>query len=252
MIEIRGVRKCYGPTCVLEDVDLDIEAGGVTSIIGPNGAGKSTLMGIVSRLDAPDSGTVHVDGMNVHSTRGDVLAKRLSILRQENTVGVRLSVRDLVGFGRFPHCRGRPTVEDRRHIDEAIGFLGLTELADRPIDEMSGGQRQRAFVAMVLCQNTDYVLLDEPLNNLDMRHSVEMMRLLRRAADELGRTVVLVIHDINFAAAYSDRIVAMKDGRVVEHGRPAEIMRADLLSELYDLPMSVEWVKGAPMAVYHR
>ncbi|WP_268595839.1 ATP-binding cassette domain-containing protein, partial [Escherichia coli] len=140
--------------------------------------------------------------------------RRLAILRQDNHLPLRLTVRDLVAFGRYPHTGGRLTLDDKVHIDRAIAYLELEPLADRYLDEMSGGQRQRAFVAMVLCQDTRYVLLDEPLNSLDMKHAVAMMGTLRRAADELGKTVVLVLHDINFASAYADRIVAMKAGRV--------------------------------------
>ncbi|SFU11633.1 ABC transporter [Mesorhizobium sp. YR577] len=139
-------------------------------------------------------------------TAGDVLGRTLSILHQDNSVSSRLTVRELATIGRYPHSKGRPTVEDRDHVERAITYRGLETLADRFLDELSGGQRQRAFVAMVLCQDTDFMLLDEPLNNLDMKHAVSMMKLLRRAVDELGKTVVLVLHDINFASCYSDHI----------------------------------------------
>ena len=250
MIGVKGLRKSYGHSVVGDDVDLEIPAGGVTSIIGPNGAGKSTLLGIVSRLLDPDAGVVTVDGLDVATTRGDEIAKRLAVLRQDNHLAVRLTVRDLVRFGRYPWSKGRPTAADAELVERAIGWVELDGLADRFLDEMSGGQRQRAFVAMALCQDTDYVLLDEPLNNLDMRHAVSMMRRLRRAADELGRTVVLVLHDINFASCWSDRIVAMRDGAVVHQGTPAEIMRPDVLEEVYGMPIRVEEVDGRRIAVY--
>ena len=160
-------------------------------------------------------------------------------------------MRQLVGFGRFPHSQGRLTHEDERHISEAIDFLDLTALEGRYLDQLSGGQRQRAYVAMVLAQGTDYVLLDEPLNNLDMQHAVQMMQQLRRAADELGRTVVIVLHDINFAARYSDRILAMKDGVVVEHGTPAEIMQDAVLTRVFDTEVTVIEGPGGPLAVYY-
>ena len=159
--------------------------------------------------------------MDVATTPGPVLARRLAVLRQENSMTVRLTVRELVSFGRFPHSGGRLTAEDRRLIDEALDWFELGLLADRHLDQLSGGQRQRAYVAMVMCQGTDYVLLDEPLNNLDMRHSVQMMRMLRSMADELGRTVVLVVHDVNVASSYSDRIVAMREGHLVAAGPTA-------------------------------
>ena len=163
---------------------------------------------------------------------------------------MRLTVRDLVRFGRYPWSKGRPTAADAELVERAIGWVELDGLADRFLDEMSGGQRQRAFVAMALCQDTDYVLLDEPLNNLDMRHAVSMMRRLRRAADELGRTVVLVLHDINFASCWSDRIVAMRDGAVVHQGTPDEIMREDVLRDIYGMDIPVQDVGGHRIGVY--
>ena len=250
MIGVKGLRKSYGHSVVVDDVDLEIPAGGVTSIIGPNGAGKSTLLGIVSRLLDPDAGVVTVDGLDVATTRGDEIAKRLAVLRQDNHLAVRLTVRDLVRFGRYPWSKGRPTAADAELVERAIGWVELDGLADRFLDEMSGGQRQRAFVAMALCQDTDYVLLDEPLNNLDMRHAVSMMRRLRRAADELGRTVVLVLHDINFASCWSDRIVAMRDGAVVHQGTPSEIMREDVLRDIYGMDIPVQEVGGRRIGVY--
>lgn len=251
MIVTSEVTKSYGATAVVDGVSLTLPSGGITSIIGPNGAGKSTLLSMVSRLMAMDKGSVTVDGLDVTSTPSDVLARRLSILRQENHMTARLTVRDLVSFGRYPYTKGRLTVDDKRHIDEAITYLNLTELTDRFLDELSGGQRQRAFVAMVLCQDTDYVLLDEPLNNLDMKHAMGMMKLLRKAANELGKTVVLVLHDINFASWYSDYIVAMKQGRVVNQG-PADLMiDPAVLSDIYDMEIKVHEIGGQRISVYY-
>lgn len=159
------------------------------SIIGPNGAGKSTLLALLSRLLPATSGSVHIDELDVAKAPSDVRARRLSILRQDNHPVARLTVRDLVAFGRFPHSRGRLAEEDEKRISESIRYMELESLADRFLNEMSGGQRQCAFVAMVLCQDTDYVLLDEPLNNLDMRHATGMMKLVRRVANELGQDV---------------------------------------------------------------
>ena len=164
---------------------------------------------------------------------------------------LRLTVRDLVALGRYPHSRGRLTMLDREHIDRAIEHCELTELAGRYLDQLSGGQRQRAFVAMVLCQDTDYLLLDEPLNNLDMRHSVRMMRLLRRVVDELGKTVVLVLHDINFASVHSDRIVAMRDGRISCEGTPKQVLQPQVMRAIYDLDVSVHDVAGQRIGVYY-
>ncbi|UNX53358.1 ABC transporter ATP-binding protein [Georgenia sp. TF02-10] len=251
MIETRSLTKRYGRTVVVDDVSLTLPAGGVTSIIGANGAGKSTVLSMISRLLQMDGGTVSVDGLDVSKTPSRELATRLSILRQDNHLAVRLTVQDLVAFGRYPHSRGRLTLEDRRHVAAAMDYLELGPLAGRYLDELSGGQRQRAFVAMVLCQDTDYVLMDEPLNNLDMRHAVTMMKLLRRTADELGKTVVLVVHDINFASCYSDHIVAMKDGRVLCQGGPEEIIDTDRLREVFDMDVAVQVVDGRRIGVYY-
>ncbi|EIF00665.1 iron ABC transporter ATP-binding protein [Saccharomonospora glauca] len=244
MIEINGVTKRYGGTTVVDDVSLSIPAGGITSVIGSNGAGKSTLLSMMSRLLEPDAGSITVDGMDVTTTRTEDLAKRLAVLRQENHTAVRLTVRELVSFGRFPHSGGRLSRADHEIVDDAVSYFELTEFADRPLDTLSGGQRQRAHIAMVLCQSTDYVLLDEPLNNLDMRHSVQIMHRLRRMADDYGKTVVMVVHDINFAARYSDRIVAMRNGALVAHGTVAEVMDPDVLRAVFDLDITVHDLGG--------
>jgi iron complex transport system ATP-binding protein len=251
LIEISKVSKAYGDTIVVRDVSLTLPRQGVTSIIGPNGAGKSTLLSMISRLLPMSAGTVTVDGLDVTQTPSDILAKRLSILRQDNRVSSRLTVRDLVEFGRYPYSKGRLTPEDRAQAAKAIGFLGLEPLADRFLDELSGGQRQRAYVAMVLCQDTEYVLFDEPLNNLDMKHAVGMMKLLRRAADDLGKTIVLVLHDINFASCYSDYLVAMRDGAVLHHGTPAEILTGPVIRAVYDMDVEIQDIRGHRISNYY-
>ncbi|AOX46470.1 MULTISPECIES: iron ABC transporter ATP-binding protein [unclassified Microbacterium] len=252
MISLTDVTMTYGDLTVLGPVTLDIPAGGITALVGPNGAGKSTLLTIVGRLATATSGRATIAGNDVTTTPGRALAKIVSILRQENHFVTRLTVRELVGFGRFPHSQGRLTAEDHVKIDEAIAFLDLTELSGRYLDQLSGGQRQRAYVAMVLAQDTDYILLDEPLNNLDMKHAVAMMGQLRRAVDELGKTIVIVVHDINFAAAYADRIVALADGQVVHVGTPDELMTPTTLEQVFGTPVDVRRDGPYPLAVYYR
>lgn len=251
MIVTNGISKAYGNSLVVDDVSITIPVGGLTSIIGPNGAGKSTLLSIIARLMAMDKGTVTVDGMDVTKTQSDQLARRLSILRQDNHISSRLTVRDLVTFGRYPYSKGRPTVEDKVHVDQAMQYLNLEPLADRFLDELSGGQRQRAFVAMVLCQDTDYVLLDEPLNNLDMKHASAMMKILRKAADDLEKTVVLVLHDINFASWYSDHIIAMRDGKVWGTGTVNDIIDTDALREIYDMQIAIHEIEGRRIGLFY-
>lgn len=252
MIEARNLTKAYGETLVVQDVSLDIPRGGVTSIIGPNGAGKSSLLGMLSRLLPATSGSVFVDELDVVRAPSDVLARRLAILRQDNHVTARLSIRDLVAFGRFPHSQGRLTTSDHRRIDDAIRYLALEDLSDRFLDELSGGQRQRAFVAMVLCQDTDYVLMDEPLNNLDMRHAAGMMKLIRKVVDDFGKTFVLVLHDINFASIYSDRIVAMREGAVIKQGPPSEILNTHVLRDIFEIDIPVHEIDGQRIGLFYR
>ncbi|WP_410015468.1 ABC transporter ATP-binding protein [Sodalis sp. C49] len=251
MIETHALTKRYGTTTVVDNVSVRIPKGGLTSIIGPNGAGKSTLMMLISRLLPATSGTVKVDEMNVVNTPTALLAQRLAILRQDNHISVRLSVSDLVAFGRYPHSKGRFTHDDRGHIERALEYLGITSLRDRFLDELSGGQRQRAFIAMVLCQDTDYLLLDEPLNSLDLKHATATMKILRRAADELGKTVVLVLHDINFASYYSDHIIAMSAGRVHYEGSPNHVITAERLGQLYDMNINVHELCGQRIVTYY-
>lgn len=239
MITLANVRKTYGEEVTVGPVDLEIPSGGMTALIGPNGAGKSTLLTMIGRLLDLDAGTIEIAGYDVAGTRSQDLARIVSVLRQENHYVTRLTVRQLVGFGRFPHSRGRLTPADEQVISRCIDFLDLSPLEHRYLDQLSGGQRQRAYVAMVLAQETDHVLLDEPLNNLDMRHSVSMMQHLRRACDEMGRTILIVLHDVNFASHYADRICAVKDGRVVEFGTPAEIMDDAVLTRVFDTPVTV-------------
>jgi iron complex transport system ATP-binding protein len=251
VITLQGVRKNYSSEVAIGPVDLQIPAGGITALIGPNGAGKSTLLTMIGRLNGMDAGAIEIAGYDVASTRSKDLAKIVSVLRQENHFVTRLTVRQLVGFGRFPHSKGRLTRTDEEIVSRAIDFLDLAPLEGRYLDELSGGQRQRAYVAMVLAQDTAFVLLDEPLNNLDMKHAVQMMKHLRRASEELGRTIVIVLHDINFAGHYADHICAMKDGAVVEFGVPSEIMTDEVLSRVFDTEVQVVDGPSGPLAVYY-
>lgn len=252
MIQAQAISKQYGNAVVVDDVSITIPRGGFTSIIGPNGAGKSTMLSIISRLLPMSRGTVTIDGLDVTRTPSDVLARKMAILRQDNSMSLRLTVRDLVAFGRFPHSQGRLTPADVAKIEESLAYLNLQELGHRYLDEISGGQRQRAFVAMVMCQDTDYVLLDEPLNNLDMHHAVAMMQLLRRLVDDHGKTVVVVVHDINFASTYSDHIIAMRQGKLAYQGTPGELITETVLQDLYQMALKVHTIEGQRICVYYR
>jgi iron complex transport system ATP-binding protein len=250
MIQIRNARKWYAEEVKIGPLNIEIPKAGITALIGPNGAGKSTTLLMIGRLLNIDEGQILVANMDVTTTKSRDLAKMLTILRQENHFVTRLTVRQLVGFGRFPHSQGRLTREDEEIISKYIDFLELTDLEHRFLDELSGGQRQRAYVAMVLCQETEYVLLDEPLNNLDIARAVQMMEHLRRAANEFGRTIVVVLHDINFAAKYADRICAMKHGQIAAFGTVQDIMKPELLSDIFETKIEIIEGPYGPIAVY--
>ncbi len=252
MIKVRGLSKFYGEKAVVEKVDVDIHPQKITSFIGPNGAGKSTLLSMVSRLIDIDSGEVIIDEDRAKDIPSSEFAKRVSILKQSNFMNVRLTIRELVSFGRFPYSKGRLNEEDERFVDQALQYMNLEEFEHRYLDELSGGQRQRAFIAMVIAQDTEYVLLDEPLNNLDMKHSVQIMKILQKLVEDLGKTVVIVLHDINFASVYSDRIVALKDGRVVKDGPTEEIITTEALQEIYDMDIPIHEIDGDRIGVYFK
>ncbi|MDW0117992.1 ATP-binding cassette domain-containing protein [Sporosarcina thermotolerans] len=250
MIQVRELSKFYGKKAVVEKVNVNIHRGKITSFIGPNGAGKSTLLSMVSRLIDADTGEVLVDNDHVQKMKSNEFSKRVSILKQSNFMNVRLTIRELVSFGRFPYSRGKLNAEDIRIIEQAMDYMGLMDMQHDYMDELSGGQRQRAFIAMTIAQDTDYILLDEPLNNLDMKHSVQIMKILRRLVDDLGKTVVIVLHDINFASVYSDRIVALKNGRVVRDGPTEEIINSDALKEIYDMDIPIKKMNNCNICVY--
>ena len=248
---IKELTKKYDGKPVVDSVSFEIPKGKVLSLIGPNGAGKSTVMGIISRLVARDEGLVDFHGKDIGKWKSKELAKKLAILTQTNHIQMKLTVQELAAFGRFPYSGNRLTKEDREIIDRAIGYMELEEYKDRYIDELSGGQRQRALIAMVIAQDTDYVLLDEPTNNLDIYHATNMMKIVRRLCDELGKTVVLVLHEINYAAFYSDYICAFKDGKIAKFGTVDEVITKENLSEIYKVDFEIQKIQGKPLSIYY-
>ena len=243
--------KKYDGKAVVDTVSFEIPKGKVLSLIGPNGAGKSTVMGMISRLIAKDSGTINFEEQDISRWKSRELAKKLSILTQHNNIQMKLTVRELVAFGRFPYSGNRLTIEDNEMIDKAISYMELESFQDRFIDELSGGQRQRAYIAMVIAQDTEYVLLDEPTNNLDIYHASNMMRTVRRLCDELGKTVILVLHEINYAAFYSDYVCAFVDGKIAKFGTVDEVINAETLSEIYQVDFEIIHIDGKPLTVYY-
>lgn len=248
---VKELTKRYDGKPVVDGVTFEIPKGKVTSLIGPNGAGKSTVMGMLSRLIARDAGLVDFDGRDIGKWKSRELSKRLAILTQTNNIQMKLTVQELVSFGRFPYSGNRITSEDKEIIQRAIDYMELKELEDRFIDELSGGQRQRAYIAMVIAQDTDYILLDEPTNNLDIYHATNMMKMVRRLCDELGKTVILVLHEINYAAFYSDYICAFADGKIAKFGSVKEVMTRQTLSEIYKVDFEIMEIEGKPLSIYY-
>lgn len=250
-MEAQNLTKKYEEKVVLDGVTMKFPERSVISLIGPNGAGKSTLMGILARLLEKDGGSVLFNGKDLSHWKSGELAKRLSILTQSHNVQMKLTVRELVAFGRFPYSAGRLTAEDNEKIDRAIFYMELSDMQNQFIDELSGGQRQRAYIAMVIAQDTDFILLDEPTNNLDIYHATQLMRMVRRLCDELGKTVVLVLHEINYASFYSDYVCAMKDGKIAMFGTVDEVITKEVLSSIYNVDFEIMRINGKPMTIYY-
>ena len=250
MIEVKNITKKYGNTKVVNNVSLNIEKGKMISLIGPNGAGKSTVLSMITRLTNLDEGEVIIDGTELSKWNSKDLAKNISILRQANNINLKLTIKELVEFGRFPYSQGNLTEEDQKHITEAIEYMQLEDIQDKYLDELSGGQRQRAYIAMVIAQNTEYIFLDEPLNNLDMKYCVQMMKVIRSLVDDLGKTVVTVLHDINFASCYSDTIIAMKNGEIYKIGDTSKIINNEVLEDLYDTEFKIQDIDDKKICVY--
>lgn len=246
MIRIQDVSHSIGHHQILHDVTVDLSRGGITALIGPNGAGKSTLLSLIARLTPLKQGRITVDTLQIGNCSDRDLAKVLAIMAQTNQVSARLRVRELVSFGRYPWHRGRPGPEDHALVEAALERFELLALADRFLDEISGGQRQRAFVAMAFAQNTEYLLLDEPLNNLDIAGARSLMRLLRDMADHDGKTIVIVLHDINYAAAFADRVVALHKGRIAAEGPPDKVISTDLLRDVFGTDAEISHINGRP------
>ena len=248
---IKELTKRYDGKPVVDGVSFELPKGKVTSLIGPNGAGKSTVMGMISRLVARDSGLVDFDGTDIAKWKSRELSRRLAILTQSNNIQMKLTVEELVCFGRFPYSGSRLTPEDRAIVDRAISYMELEDFRERFIDELSGGQRQRAYIAMVIAQDTEFVLLDEPTNNLDIYHATNMMKTVRRLCDELGKTVILVLHEINYAAFYSDYICAFVDGKIAKFGTVKEVMTKETLSDIYRVDFEIMEISGKPLSIYY-
>jgi ferric hydroxamate transport system ATP-binding protein len=231
----------YGPAPVTSDLDLRLERGQVTAIVGPNGCGKSTILRSLARMMRPTAGVVHLDGDDIERLPAKTLARKLAMLPQSPEIPNGVTVWDLVGYGRFPHqglLRGR-SADDLAAMEWAIDVTGMSMLRDRAVDTLSGGERQRAWVAMALAQRTDVLLLDEPTTFLDMHFQIELLTLVRRLNREHGLTVGWVLHDLNQAAAYSDRIIMLRGGRIVVDGPPEQVMTPPSIKRVFGIECCV-------------
>ncbi|MGM8885788.1 iron ABC transporter ATP-binding protein [Psychrobacter sp. 1U2] len=253
MININNVSHHIGKQQILHDISLSLPPAQVIALIGPNGAGKSTLFSLLARLQPLQSGQVSFgiedEARDIANCEARTLAKTVAMLSQDNQVQGRLRVHELLMFGRYPYHQGRPTANDQQQVDEIIKRFELEPLADRFLSTLSGGQRQRVLIAMIVCQDTPYLLLDEPLNNLDMYHSGRLMRELRALSHQQQKTVVIVLHDINQAAQFADTVVTMKDGRVVATGHPVDVITQKTIKALYDVDVAVLNHQGRPVIV---
>lgn len=249
-MQLKNVGKSFGNQAILEDIQLNISPSKFTAFIGPNGAGKSTLLSIMSRLLKKDHGFLSIKGKEIEAWNSKELAKELTILKQKINYQSKLTVEELVSFGRFPYSQDRLTKEDFKKVEQALEYLDILDLRNRFIDTLSGGQLQRVFIAMVLTQDTDFILLDEPLNNLDIKQSISMMKILRSLVDDLGKTIIIVIHDINIASQYVDEIVAFKDGKVFYQGTTNQVMRKEILDPLYEMDIPLGEINGKKVCIY--
>lgn len=252
-LRAEGLRLAYDDRIVVEDLDLVIPTGRVTAIVGANACGKSTLLRALARLLTPKAGAVHLDGRSVHSIPTRTLAQQLGILPQTPVAPEGLTVIDLVGRGRSPHQTWwrQWSQGDEEAVHEALRATAMTDLAHRPVDELSGGQRQRAWIAMAVAQGTPVMLLDEPTTYLDLAHQIDVLDLVTDLNRHQGRTVVMVLHDLNQACRYADHIIAMKNGRVAGEGAPADVITATMVEDVFGLRCVVgeDPVSSTPMVI---
>ena len=248
-----GLTVAYGDAPVVRELDLEIPRGRITTIVGANGSGKSTLLRALARLIAPRAGAVLLDGTAITELGSRAVARRLGILPQSPSAPDGLAVEDLVARGRYPHqgLFRQWSASDEAAVEEALAATGTTELRERPIDELSGGQRQRAWIAMALAQQTELLLLDEPTTFLDLAHQVDVLDLLDDLVQERGRTVVMVLHDLNQACRYADQLVALREGRVHAAGAPGEIVDDAFVRDVFGLDARVvdDPVTGSPLCL---
>jgi|TARA_B110000444_G_scaffold252322_1_gene281474 iron complex transport system ATP-binding protein len=243
----------YSGPKIVDGLSIDIPAGEVTAIVGPNGCGKSTLLKALGRILTPDSGIVLLDGEDLQLRPTKAIAREVGLLPQNPQAPEAVTVSDLVRRGRYPHQRllSQWSKSDEEAVEEAIGVTGLTESANRLVNELSGGQRQRVWIAMILAQETPIMLLDEPTTHLDLAHQIEILELLKSLSEQQGRTVVMVLHDLNLAARYASNLIAMRNGEIKVSGPPGDVVSAANIRNIFGLESLVidDPVTGSPLCI---
>lgn len=254
-LRTESVTLGYDDTVIIDGLTVGVPEGRITSVVGPNGCGKSTLLRSLARLMKPRGGAIYLDGDAISNLPTREVAKRLGILPQSPTAPEGLTVRELCAQGRYPHqgLLRQWSKDDERAVEKALETTGVIEFADRPLDTLSGGQRQRAWISMALAQETATLLLDEPTTFLDMAHQLEVLQLLNRLNHEEGRTILMVLHDLNNAARYSHHVIALKEGRVFDAGSPEEVMTPELFREVFGVEADVvsDPRTGIPLCIPH-
>lgn len=238
-IAVQNVSFSYNSHPILQDICLDVAPGQVVSIVGPNGAGKSTLLKCMVRLLKPQSGSVYLNGKDIAGQNSRQLAKAMGYIPQNTRDVFPFSVLETVLMGRKPHIAWDVGEEDFRVVGQIMKFLEIENLAERPLDELSGGQKQKVFVARALAQQPDVFLFDEPTSNLDVRHQLEVFSIIKRLAATEGRTVIVVVHDLNLAARFSDTLIMLKQGAIFAAGKPDEVITEDNIRAVYNVAAAI-------------
>ncbi len=245
-MEIRNLSFAYEKTKILNNINLKIKRGGVSTLMGANGCGKSTLLNLISRNLKPDSGRVLLHKKDIYDYKNKEFARELGMVHQHNRIMGDITVRRLVSYGRTPYLKPlqKYSEDDLKHIDFALEMTGLKELEEREVAKLSGGQRQRVFIAMALAQKSDILLLDEPTTYLDIKYQIDILSLVRRINKDLGITIVMVLHDIMQAINYSDEVIGMSKGQIVFQGKPEEVLSDKIISDLYDTKLIMDRFKN--------
>lgn len=251
MITISNVNQKYGNKAILKDINIQIPDGLLTAVVGSNGSGKSTLMKVISKLIPIESGSVMIGQTSIHSDHLD-LSKTLSFLHQNHHINLKLKAYDLIAFGRYPYSKGRMKKDDFEMISKMMNYLEIDHLGERFIDTLSGGELQRVLLAMIMVQDTPYILLDEPLNHLDIHYSLDMMKLLKKMIVDFNKTIVIIMHDINMAAAFCDFGIALKEGEVVFQGTIDNLMDDQILTHIYNYPITVKTIEDRKICIYQK